>query len=88
MPAVSVTVPPSITGPEQQLEVSCEAATVGEALRAVAARAPRYAQRLFFRDRLLVSVLVNGVVVPPAGALDTTLTEGDRVEVMAPVAGG
>jgi len=88
MPAVSVTLPPSITGPDPQLEVACDAATVGEALRAVAVRAPRYAQRLFYEERLLVSVLVNGAVVPPPGALDRPLAGGDHIEVMVPVAGG
>ena len=61
---------------------------MAEALRAAVAQAPRFAQRIFFDDRLLVSVVVNGRHVAPAAALTTTLVAGDRVEVMPPVAGG
>ena len=68
--------------------LDCEAGTVAEALRATVAQAPRYAQRVFYGDRLLVSVLVNGRHVAPAAALATRLAAGDLVEVMPPVAGG
>jgi molybdopterin converting factor small subunit len=68
--------------------LDCEAGTIAEALRAAVAQAPRFAQRIFFDDRLLVSVVVNGRHVAPAAALTTTLVSGDRVEAMPPVAGG
>ena len=88
MAEVRVTLPTTITGPEPAYEVTCQATDVREALRAVAAQAPRYAQRLFFKDRLLVGVVVNGRHIPPREALTTRLADGDRVEVMPPVAGG
>ena len=88
MPDVCVLLPATITTPQPPCEIACEAADVREALREVAARAPRYAQRLFFKDRLLVGVLVNGRHIPPGEALATRLAAGDRVEVMPPVAGG
>ena len=88
MPNVQVTLPATLTSPEPAVVLDCDAGTVAEALRAAVAQAPRYAQRIFFNDRLLVSVVVNGRHLAPAAALATTLAAGDRVEVMPPVAGG
>lgn len=88
MPGVRVTLPATLTAPDPALLLDCDADSVGEALRAAAARAPRYAQRLFLNDRLLVSVVLNGRHLAPAAALATTLCAGDRVEVIPPVAGG
>ena len=88
MPEVRVKLPATITTPHPPHETTCVASDVREALRAVAAGSPRYAQRLFFNDRLLVGVLVNGRHVPPSEALTTRLADGDQVEVMPPVAGG
>ena len=88
MPSVHVSLPAALTSPEPPEVLACEAGTVAEALRAAVAQAPRYAQRIFYGDRLLVSVMVNGRHVAPAAALATTLATADRVEVMPPVAGG
>ena len=88
MADVHVTLPVAITSPEPPWELECSADDVGGALRAAAAQAPRFAQRLFFKDRLLVGVIVNGRHVPPRGALAHRLADGDRVEVLPPVAGG
>jgi molybdopterin converting factor small subunit len=88
MPDVRVLLPATITTPQPPREIACEAADVQEALREVAAQAPRYAQRLFYKDRLLVGVLVNGRHIPPGEALVRRLADGDRVEVLPPVAGG
>jgi molybdopterin converting factor small subunit len=88
MSSVRVSLPAALTSPEPPVVFDCEAATVDEALRAAAKQAPRYAQRIFYRDRLLVSIAVNGRHVAPAAALATMLTTGDRVDVMPPVAGG
>jgi molybdopterin converting factor small subunit len=88
MADVRVTLPATVTSPQPPYEIDCAAADVREALLQVAARAPRYEQRLFYKDRLLVGVLVNGRHLAPAEALTHTLADGDRVEVMPPVAGG
>ena len=88
MPSVHVSLPAVLTSPEPPVVLDCEAGTVAEALRAAVAQAPRFAQRVYFGDRLLVSVVVNGRHLPPASALATTLVSGDRVELMPPVAGG
>lgn len=88
MPAVTVGLPAPLTSPHPARDVTCEASTVGEALRAVVAQAPQYEQRIFYGERLLVVVTLNGRHVPPGGVLDTELAAGDRVEIMLPVAGG
>lgn len=88
MPSVQVTLPTALTSPEPAVVLDCQAGTVAGALRAAVAQAPRFAQRIFFKDRLLVGVVLNGRHLAPAQALATTLAAGDRVEVMPPVAGG
>lgn len=88
MPAITVSLPASLTAPHPPREFTCEAATVGEALHAVVAEAPQFAPRIFFGERLLVLVTVNGKHVPPAQVSGTELATGDRVNVLLPVAGG
>jgi molybdopterin converting factor small subunit len=88
MPSVHVSLPAALTSPEPPVVLDCEASTVAEALRAAVAQAPRFAQRIFFNDRLLVSVVLNGRHLAPAAARNTRLAAGDRLEVMPPVAGG
>jgi molybdopterin converting factor small subunit len=88
MPAIIVGLPSALTAPEPAHDLSCDAATVGAALLAVAAHAPRYEQRLFYRDRLLVTVVLNGRHLPAAEAKAAALADGDRVDVLPPVAGG
>lgn len=88
MPPVTVGLPSALTSPGPARDVACEALTVGQALRAVVAQAPQYRQRIFYGERLLVVVTLNGKHVPPGDALDKELSAGDRVDVMPPVAGG
>jgi molybdopterin converting factor small subunit len=88
MPSVHVSLPAAVTSPEPPVVLDCEAGTVAEALRAAVAQAPRYAQRIFFKDRLLVGIVLNGRHLAPAAAQSTPLATGDRLEVMPPVAGG
>jgi sulfur carrier protein ThiS len=88
MSKVRVVIPATITTPQPPYEASFQGADVREVLQAVATQVPQFAQRLFVNDRLHVAVYVNGHHVPPGEALDTRLANGDRVEVMVPVAGG
>lgn len=88
MPSVHVSLPPALTAPEPPVALDCEAGTVAEALRAAVAQAPRYEQRVFYKGRLLVGVVLNGRHLAPSAALTTRLAAGDRLEVMPPVAGG
>ncbi len=88
MPVITVYLPATLTSPDPARAVACEAATVGEALLAVAAQAPRYEQRLFHGGRLLVTVALNGRHLQPAAARAAPLADGDRVDVVPPVAGG
>lgn len=88
MPAVIVRLPAAITAPEPPADFGCEAATVGEALLAVVAQAPRYEQRIFYGDRLLVTVVLNGRHLASPDVTAKPLAAGDRVDVFPPVAGG
>ena len=88
MAAVNVGLPAALTSPEPPLELTCDAGTVGEALRAVVAQAPWLAPRIFYRQRPLVTVVLNGRHLPPATALESAVSDGDQLRVMPPVAGG
>ena len=88
MPSITVGLPAPLTAPEPPRDFVCEAVTVAEALRRIVEEAPRYEQRIFYGDRLLVVVTLNGRHLPPAGVGDTPLADGDRVDVLLPVAGG
>ena len=88
MPSVHVSLPAALTSPEPPVVLDCEAGTVDEALRAAVAQAPQFAPRIFYGDRLLVGVILNGRHLEPAAALRTLLAAGDHVDVMPPVAGG
>jgi sulfur carrier protein ThiS len=83
-----VGLPAALTSPHPARDVVCDAATVGEALRAVATQAPEYEQRIFYGERLLVAVALNGTPVPPRDAPGRELSAGDRIDIMLPVAGG
>ena len=88
MPAIIVGLPAALTAPQPARDVACEADTVGEALRAVVEQAPQYGPRIFYGERLLVAVTLNGEHLPPTRVQETVLTAGDRLEVVLPVAGG
>lgn len=85
---MTVVLPAVVTSPQRPVTAGVTASTTGEALRAVAAQAPQFAQRLFYKDRLLVGVVLNGRHLVPAEALTTPVAPGDRLEVVPPVAGG
>jgi molybdopterin converting factor small subunit len=87
-PRVEVALPVSLTAPAGAEGLPCEAGTVRDLLLAVAAARPALAGRLLFDGRPLVSVVLNGVVLAPQAAMATELADGDRVELLPPVAGG
>ena len=88
MPAITLGLPASLTAPSPAQDYALEAATVDEALRALVDQAPQYAQRVFYRDRLLVVVTLNGTQLQAGRAKETELSAGDRLDILMPVAGG
>jgi molybdopterin converting factor small subunit len=88
VPAITVGLPASLTAPAPAQDVVLDAATVGEALRVLVGRTPQYAERVFYRDRLLVVVTLNGRQLPPSRVGETGLSNGDRIDILLPVAGG
>jgi len=74
-----------------QAEIELAAATVGEAVAALAAQYPAMRPRLLAADGRLnphVSVYVNGDQVLGADALSRALRDGDRLLVMPVIGGG
>jgi sulfur carrier protein ThiS len=88
MPAVTIGLPPAFAGAHQQTEQTCDAGTVEEALRSLAKAHPQYAARIFYGERLLVVVTLNGKHLVPGEVLGTVLADGDRIDLLLPVAGG
>jgi sulfur carrier protein ThiS len=88
VPAITVGLPAALTAPKPARDVSCEASTIGDALRALVAQAPHLEQRIFYGDRLLVVVTLNGKHLPPPQAKEAKLAAGDRLDILMPVAGG
>lgn len=88
MPAVIIGMPPSLAGTPREVPVRCEAATVGAALRRLAEDRPDSASRLYYGERLVVVVTLNGRYLPPAQIDGTGLADGDRIDLFLPVAGG
>ena len=88
MPAITVGLPAALTAPKPARDVACEASTIDEALRDLVAQAPHLEQRIFYGDRLLVVVTLNGKHLPPPQVKATELASGDRLDILMPVAGG
>ena len=88
MATIRISVPSTLTAPAAPVEIACEATTVGEALERLTEERPELRDRVAYGRRLLVGVLVNGRMVAPSAARGTGLAEGDRVELVPPVAGG
>lgn len=86
-----VIVPPPYRGPtggRQAIEV--DGSTVGECLRAVGSRFPGFAEQIFDADgrvHRFVNLFVNGDEIE-RGGLDRAVAGGDRVEILAAIAGG
>lgn len=89
MPTVNV--PPPYRGPTQgEAAIPVEGSTVGECLQAVEARYPGFGPQVLAADgrvHRFVKLFVNGEQIEPA-ALDTAVSDGDEVEILAAIAGG
>ena len=86
-----VIVPAPYRGPTQgQAEIEVEGATVRDCLDAVGTSFAGFAEQLFDAEGRVhgfVSLFVNGDEIDRE-ALDTALAAGDRVEILAAIAGG
>lgn len=85
---VRVLLPAPLTAPDPAGELICRASTVRDLLAAVAVARPGLAGRLLHEGRPLVTVALNGTVLPAQTAMAHTLADGDRIELVPPVAGG
>jgi molybdopterin converting factor small subunit len=88
MPSVTVHLPATLTAPRPTQDILCEGETVRDALEDLARRLPWADPRVFYEERLLVTVARNGTALRPSDALATPLAAGDRLDLIPPVAGG
>ena len=86
-----IVVPPPYRGPTQgQAELDAEGTTVRECLEHLGERFPGFAQQIFDgegRVHRFVNLFVNGDEID-RGEIDVAVGEGDRVEILAAIAGG
>jgi sulfur carrier protein ThiS len=86
-----VLIPPPYRGPTGGVErVDVDGTTVAECIRAVDARFPGFSAQVFDARggvHRFVKLFVNGDEIDRR-AVDTTLAEGDRLEILAAIAGG
>ena len=86
-----VVVPPPFRGPTAgQAEIEVTGATVLECLEALGRRFPGFSEQLFDEAGGIhgfVNLFVNGDEIDRV-ALDTALADGDRLEILAAIAGG
>ena len=89
MPQVHI--PPPYRGPtEGRASVEVAGQTVRECIHAVGSRYPGFGDQVFDAGgnvHRFVQVFVNGDEID-RDALDTPVTDGDRVEILAAIAGG
>jgi sulfur carrier protein ThiS len=86
-----VVIPPAYRGPTQgQARIEVSGATVRECLLAVESRHPGFAEQVFDgggKVHRFVSLFVNGDEIGRE-ALDRPLSDADRLEILAAIAGG
>jgi molybdopterin converting factor small subunit len=86
-----VVVPPPYRGPTRgEAEIDVDGETVGACLRSAAARFPGFSEQIFDaagRVHRFVNLFVNGEEID-RHELDRPVAEGDRVEILAAIAGG
>ena len=84
-------IPPPYRGPTQgEARIDVEGATVGECLEAASERYLGFREQLFDvngRIHRFVSLFVNGDEIDRS-ALDTPVSNGDEVKILAAIAGG
>lgn len=87
---VEVVLPASLKAAAPPGALKCGGATVGEALRDLVSTAPKLRPYLFEGERLrpFVLVLHNGKDIRGGDGLGTPVAAGDRLQIVASVAGG
>jgi sulfur carrier protein ThiS len=87
-----VIVPPPYQGPTGgRGEIEVVGRSVGACIEAVARAHPGFREQIFdARGQVhrFVTLFVNGVELPREAAVETPVSERDRVEILAAIAGG
>jgi len=85
---VRVKLPLGVTYPDPQKELEVEGDTILEVVKAAIAAEPRLEPRIYKDGRLFVGVFINDRNMRSLGGLEGTVTDGDVVRIMPPIAGG
>jgi molybdopterin converting factor small subunit len=75
--------------PDGRGEIECDGATVGEVIAQAIAVEPRMRPRIFRDDgRVYAGVFINGRNINAFQGMDTPVSDGDKLSVLPPIAGG
>jgi MoaD family protein len=89
MATAYVRLPVGMQTADGRREVECHGATVGEVIDQAIAVEPRMRPRIFRDDgRMYAGVFINGRNINAFKGMDTPVSDGDKLSVLPPIAGG
>jgi len=89
MATAYVKLPVGMTTADGRREVECQGTTVREVIAQAIVVEPRMRPRIFREDgRMYAGVFVNGRNINAFAGLDTPVSDGDKLTVLPPIAGG
>jgi sulfur-carrier protein len=89
MATAYVKLPVGMTTADGRREVECRGATVREVIDQAISVEPRMRLRIFREDgRMYAGVFLNGRNINAFAGMDSPISDGDKLTVLPPIAGG